>query len=99
MYYNAPTTPRFPLFVDLLEKLTDWIVKHRDICRPQDISSLFLTLATLNYPTNKSDELKSQLLVNLREVDFPKSSEWLNHVWALVLLDFAESRHLESVLK
>lgn len=87
------------LNIDLLENLTDWIVKHRDICRPQDISSLLLTLATLNYPTNKSDELRSQLVANLRDVDFPKSSEWLTHVWALVLLDFAETRHLESVLK
>ncbi|XP_037025722.1 FAST kinase domain-containing protein 4 isoform X2 [Bradysia coprophila] len=87
------------LNLDVLENLTDWIVKHRDICRPHDISSLFMTLATLNYRTNKSDELKSQLVASLREEDFPKSSEWLNHVWSLVLLDFAETKHFESVLR
>lgn len=74
------------------------MVKHRDICRPQDISSLFLTLATLNYPTVKSDELKSTLVDSLEAKDFSKSAEWLNHVWALVVLDFAENQHFESVL-
>lgn len=85
--------------LDLLENLTDWMIKHRDICRPQDISSLFLTLATLNYPTEKADELKSSLVTSLGADDFSKSAEWLNHVWALVVLDFAEAQHFESVLR
>lgn len=85
--------------VDLLENLTDWMMKHRDICRPQDISSLFLTLATLNYPTDKSGELKTNLVSSLVADDFSKSGEWLNHVWALVVLDFAEAQHFESVLR
>lgn len=75
------------------------MVKHREICRPQDISSLFLTLATLNYPTEKSDELKSNLVTSLGADDFSKSSEWLNHVWALAVLDFADAKHFESVLR
>lgn len=85
--------------LDLLENLTDWMVKHRDICRPQDISSLLLTLATLNYPTVKADELKSRMVGSLKAEDFSKSIEWLNHVWALVVLDFAEAQHFESVLR
>lgn len=85
--------------VDLLENLTAWMVKRRDICRPQDISSLFLTLATLNYPTELSDEVKSNLMSSLGADDFSKSGEWLNHVWALVVLDFAEAQHFESVLR
>lgn len=75
------------------------MIKHHDICRPQDISSLFLTLATLNYPTVKSDEMKSDLVKTLVADDFQKSSEWLNHVWALVVLDFADAQHFESVLR
>lgn len=86
-------------FTDLLENLTDWMMKHREICRTQDISSLLFTLATLNYPTEKSDELKSNLVTSVYESDFSKSSEWLSHVWALVVLDFADSQHFESVLR
>jgi len=83
---------------DVIENLTDWMLKHRDICRPQDISSLILTLATLNYPTDRSEEIKSKLVTGLVENDFSKSSEWLTHVWALVVLDFAETQHFKSVL-
>lgn len=85
--------------VDLLESLTSWMVKHHDICRTQDISSLFLTLATLNYPTLKTNELKSIFVSKLGADDFQKSSEWLNYVWALVVLDFAEAQHYKSVLR
>ena len=84
---------------DLLESLTDWVLEHSDVCRPQDISSLFLTLATLNYPTTKAGEIKSKLSAGLVEKDFAKAVEWLNNVWALSLLNFADTEQIESVLK
>lgn len=74
-------------------------MQHSEICRTQDISSLFLTLATLNYPTIKSEQLKSKLATGLVEQDFPKLSEWLNHVWALVVLNFADTKQIDSILK
>lgn len=85
--------------LDLLESLTDWVLQHADICRPQDVSSLFLTLATLNYPTTRTDAIKSKLVAGLEENDFTKSLDWLNNVWALVVLNLAEPQHIASVLK
>lgn len=75
------------------------MLQHHEICRPQDIASLFLTLATLNYPSTQADVIKSKLVNSLAKEDFPKLSEWLNHVWALVVLDFADAHHYDSVLK
>lgn len=82
-----------------MENLTDWVLQHNDICRPQDISSLFLTLATLNYPTTKAELIKSKLAIGLVEPDFTRVLDWLNNVWALVVLNFAESDQISSVLR
>lgn len=84
---------------DILDNLTAWVIQHHELCRPNDILSLFLTLATLNYPTFLADELKSKLIANFTETSFLKSNEWLNFVWALTILDFVEPHHIESVLK
>lgn len=75
------------------------MLQHVEICRPQDISSLFLTLATLNYPTTKVETIKSKLVATLNEQDFKKSLDWLNNVWALVVLNIADNEHIASVLK
>lgn len=84
--------------LDALEALTDWVIKNVNICRPQDISALFLTLASLNYSTTKSNILKEQLIDSIVEVDLKKTTDWLDHVWALVLLNFAKPQHIQSVL-
>lgn len=75
------------------------MLQHADICRPQDISSLFLTLATLNYPSTRLEAIRAKLVTALGESDFAKSHDWLSHVWALVVLDVAEPQHIASVLR
>lgn len=89
----------FFVYIDVLESLIDWVLQHHEICRPQDISSMFLTLGTLNYPSTQADQIKLKLVNSLSKEDFPKLSEWLNHVWALVVLNFADATHYNSVLK
>lgn len=84
--------------LDVLEALTGWVLNHQDLCRPQDISALFLTLATLNYTTTKEQLLKEKLLNSLTLPDLKKTIDWLDHVWALTVLGFAQPHHIESVL-
>uniref|UniRef100_A0A1A9WNM3 RAP domain-containing protein n=1 Tax=Glossina brevipalpis TaxID=37001 RepID=A0A1A9WNM3_9MUSC len=84
--------------LDVLESLTKWILQHSDICRPQDVSALFLTSATLNFKTTQIDEVRSKLLNAIVQQDLSKSHEWLNHVWALVLSGLCDHKHLQSVL-
>lgn len=84
--------------LDALEALTSWILKNHEICRPNDITALIMTLATLNYPTTKAPQLKEKLVDVITLPDLKKHSDWLNHVWALVVLQFAKSEQIESVL-
>lgn len=87
------------LFADILEALTDWVLKHSDKCRPHDIFSLFMTLATLNYTSAASDQLKKTLVCQLTDSDFKKSMDLLDYVWALSNLGFVKSTQVESVLR
>lgn len=98
-YADCLIDTKFSCLADLLETLTDWVLQHYEICRPQDVSSLFLTLAMLNYQTTKSDIVKSKLGAGLVEKDFPKKLDWLNNVWALVVLNFADPNQITSVLR
>lgn len=82
-----------------MEALTDWVLNHSDKCRPQDICSLFMTLATLNYTSGASEQLKKTLVNQLTESDLKKSMDWLDYVWALSNLGFVNSTQVESVLR
>uniref|UniRef100_A0A1A9V8R6 RAP domain-containing protein n=1 Tax=Glossina austeni TaxID=7395 RepID=A0A1A9V8R6_GLOAU len=84
--------------LDVLESLTQWMLQHSDICRPQDLSALFLSSATLNFKTTQLEQVRSKLLGTIVQQDFPKHHDWLNHVWALVLGGLCDHKHLESVL-
>lgn len=84
--------------LDALEALSAWILKYHDICRPHDITALILTLATLNYPTTQAPQLKEKIVDVITLADLNKPSDWLNHVWALVVLQFAKPEQIESVL-
>ncbi|XP_037950789.1 FAST kinase domain-containing protein 4 [Teleopsis dalmanni] len=84
--------------LDILEALTQWILTNQEICRPQDLSALFLTSALLNFRTMDIENVRSKLVKSIVKEDFPKPSDWLNHVWALALLDLINNNHLESVL-
>lgn len=49
--------------------------------------------------TTKLEVIKTKLVNSLVEKDFSRKSDWLNHVWALVILNFATTEHLQSVLR
>lgn len=83
---------------DLIDLLTGWMIMHSDICRPEDLSSLFHTLATINYPTVHAEELKN-LVNSVQERTFARVNEWLNFVWSLAVLDLVSAKHIDSVLR
>ncbi|XP_073815789.1 FAST kinase domain-containing protein 4 [Musca autumnalis] len=84
--------------LDILESLTQWTIKHSDICRPQDLSALFLTSAMLNFKSSNIDEVQQKLAKTIVQQDFSKSIDWLNHVWAMTILGLSTNQQLESVL-
>lgn len=83
---------------DIMESLTQWTIKHSDICRPQDLSALFLTSAMLNFKSTNIEEVQQKLAKTIVQQDFSKSVDWLNHVWAMTILGLSTNQQLESVL-
>ncbi|XP_066248355.1 FAST kinase domain-containing protein 4 [Euwallacea similis] len=83
---------------DLLDAISDWIVKNHTLCRPQDIFSLFMTLAVLNYIPSNSKHMFKVLVPQLTPAEAGKPGVWLEIVWSLVLLNQATSEQLKSVL-
>ncbi|KAM7362630.1 FAST kinase domain-containing protein 4 isoform 1-T2 [Cochliomyia hominivorax] len=84
--------------LDILESLTQWTLKYSDICRPQDLSALFLTSAILNFKSANIEDIRQKLVKTIVQQDFTKHVDWLNHVWALTMLGLCENQQLESVL-
>lgn len=83
--------------VELLDGLSEWFVKHSDICRPQDVASIIITLATLGYlPANFEDIVK--MATQLKPEELAKPTAWLDVVFALATLNHATSEHVSSVL-
>lgn len=82
-----------------LESLTDWMLKNHESSRPQDILALFYTSAILNYTANQSELMKEKLVKNLQQADLIKAIDWVNYVWALVVLEFVTPQHIDSVLR
>ncbi|XP_050306177.1 FAST kinase domain-containing protein 4 [Anthonomus grandis grandis] len=82
----------------LLDAISEWIVKNNTTSRPQDIFSLFMTLAVLNYIPSNADHLFKVLVPQLTEEEAGKPGAWLEIVWSLVLLNQANADHLKSVL-
>lgn len=85
--------------LEILESLTEWIIKHSDTCRPQDLSAVFLTSAMLNFKSIRIDEVRKNLVPSIVKEDFHKPVHWVNHVLALAMLRLADNTHLESVLR
>ncbi|XP_066150769.1 FAST kinase domain-containing protein 4 [Euwallacea fornicatus] len=83
---------------DLLDAISDWVVKNHTICRPQDIFSLFMTLAVLNYIPSNSKHMFKVLLPQLTPAEAGRPGIWLEIVWSLVLLNQATCEQLKSVL-
>lgn len=81
-----------------MESLTQWTLKHSDICRPQDLSALFLTSAILNFKSANIEDIRQKLVKTIVQQDFTKNVDWLNHIWALTMLGLCDNQHLETVL-
>ncbi|KAH8382043.1 hypothetical protein KR009_001560 [Drosophila setifemur] len=84
--------------LDILESLTQWLVKNSEICRPQDVSAYFLTSALLNFKSSQLEDVSNKLMKSIVREDFTKQSEWLSFVWSLTMLGLVEQSHLASVL-
>ncbi|EDX13915.1 GD18463 [Drosophila simulans] len=84
--------------LDILESLTQWLLKNSEICRPQDLSAYFLTSALLNFKSAQLEEVSKKLVKSIVREDFTKQSEWLSFVWSLTMLGLVENGHLASVL-
>lgn len=82
----------------MLDLLSDWIIVNREVCKTSQISSLLMSLATLNYEPTNMDAIKANLINTLSESDFIKPLDWLNTVWSLAVLNCVSAHHLSSVL-
>ncbi|XP_026498467.2 FAST kinase domain-containing protein 4 isoform X1 [Vanessa tameamea] len=82
----------------VLLALTMWIQKYREICRPGDIASAVITLATVNYLPAQLDSLIEEAIL-LKEDELTKASSWLDLVFSLLILDKAREHHLVSTVK
>jgi len=82
----------------LLDAISEWIEKKHQICRPQDIFSLCMTLAVLNYLPANSENLFKVLIPQLTQEEAGKPLVWLEVVWSLILLNQANQEHVTSVL-
>lgn len=82
-----------------MEALTQWTLKNSEICRPQDISALFITSAILNFKSSFIDDVSKKLTTSIVDADFQKCNDWLNHVWSLSMLGLVSQKQLNSVLR
>ncbi|XP_050098994.1 uncharacterized protein LOC126579593 [Anopheles aquasalis] len=82
----------------VLDALCGWVAAHHELCKPTQLGSVLLSLATLNYEPICMDTLKTKLVANVSENDFVRSSDWLNTVWSLTILNCAKAEQLSSVL-
>lgn len=82
----------------LMDELCKWCIKHKNIIRTQDVCAMVLTLATIGYIPVESDKFFTEVLTNLKETDMIKSSEWLDIVWSLTILNRVTPEKISSVL-
>lgn len=83
--------------LDIMEALTQWTLENYEICRPQDISALFITSAILNFKSSVNDDVSKKLTTSIVDADFQKCNDWLNHVWSLAMLGLVSHEQLNSV--
>ncbi|CAG4946241.1 unnamed protein product [Colias eurytheme] len=83
---------------EALAAITEWMQANKDICRPGDIASAMITLATLDYLPPNSDSF-FEIALQLKEEEMTKALSWLDLVFSLLILNKAELHHLVSTLK
>ncbi|CAK1543782.1 unnamed protein product [Leptosia nina] len=81
-----------------LSAIVEWIQTNKDVCRPSDVASAVVTLATLNYIPPNSDEFFESAML-LKEEEMTKALSWLDLVFSFLILEKAELHHLSSTLK
>ncbi|ALC47575.1 CG13850 [Drosophila busckii] len=84
--------------LDILESLTQWLLKNSEICRPQDLSAYFQTSALLNFKSAQLEDVSKKLSKSIIREDFTKQVDWLNYVWSLSMLGLVDHSQLASVL-
>uniref|UniRef100_A0A182VZ69 RAP domain-containing protein n=1 Tax=Anopheles minimus TaxID=112268 RepID=A0A182VZ69_9DIPT len=82
----------------VLDNLCSWIASHHELCKPTQLGSLLLSLATLSYEPISMDTIKAKLIANVSENDYIRPTDWLNTVWSLTVLNCVNGDHLSSVL-
>lgn len=82
---------------EFIEVLGRWLVENRQQARPQDISAFVMTGAVLNARNAISEDLRSVLAPLLVREDFSRAVDYLNHVWALTLLEWSSKEQVESM--
>ncbi|XP_038221665.1 FAST kinase domain-containing protein 4 [Zerene cesonia] len=83
---------------EALAAITEWMQANKAVCRPGDIASTMITLATLDYlPPNSEGFFETAL--QLKEEEMTKALSWLDLVFSLLILNKAELHHLVSTLK
>ena len=84
----------------VLDTLCEWIVKNQDVCRTQDVTAVFMSLALLNYmPAEIEESLRQTVSNSLTQKDFKNSIDYLGFVWSLMLLNFPHEGFFDSVLQ
>ncbi|KAI5728368.1 hypothetical protein M8J77_015342 [Diaphorina citri] len=71
---------------ELLEHISHWAEKHLEKCRTQDLVSLVLTLARVNYTPSNADQLFARVVPALTPAEVASSSLWLDLVWSYLVL-------------
>ena len=66
---------------------------------PKDLTTLVLTLASLNYIPHQHSKLLEQVAMELSQLKTTLSElVWLDSVWSLTVIGHASNDHLKSVL-
>lgn len=83
---------------ELLDQLSEWILKHHHTCRPQELSTLIQTLAAVNFKPSNEEVLKA-ILPSINQDQGMNVSGWLKIVWSLAVLGEATDKQVMSVLQ
>lgn len=86
--------------IGVLDCLTEWIIKNPSLCRTQDVVSLIMSLAALNYmPVEYEAAIKEKIVPSLTPLDFKTNVEYLTYVWSLLALNISNEAAYDNVLQ
>lgn len=83
---------------ELLMTLTTWILNNHAGIKPQYICSFLVTLAVVGFTPTTNLQKFQAFTSQLTEIEMSGASEWLDVVWALVVLNQAQEAQVMSVL-